>query len=148
MSIDEGMDTIKQFYEWDVRYLAIGELSTSYLDKPWDKKSLELLKTNPIKNMLVLWKYLPHLVREAQASPKYIGVVEFSILLPEQFCQLTWRDFMAQIIYPGSPVCIPHWTLGALPARLQAHVESECKSTSCTQEGYQKRSIPVSCSQG
>ena len=88
----QGMDTMEHFYEWDERYLAIGELSTSYLGIPWNKKSLEFLKTSPIKNLLMLCKYLHHLVREADASPKYID--EFSILLPEQLCQLTWKDIM------------------------------------------------------
>ena len=52
-------------------------------------------------------------------------------------------DMEAQIIFPGSPVCIPHWTQRTLPARLQACVQSECKSTSFIQEEYQNRSIPV-----
>ena len=45
----QGIDTMEQFYEWDERYLAIVELSTSYLDTPWDKKSLEFLRPIPSK---------------------------------------------------------------------------------------------------
>ena len=54
----------------------------------------------------------------------------------------------AQILYPGSPVCIPQWTQGTLTEKLQAHVQSECKSTSYIQEGYKERKIPVYYSQG
>ena len=61
----QGMNIVEQSDEWDERYLAKGELSTSNLDTPWGKKSLEVLKTNPIKNLLMLWKYLHDLVGEA-----------------------------------------------------------------------------------
>ena len=40
----------------------------------------------------MLWKYLCHLVREAQESS--IPGNPFSILLPEQFCNLSWKEFM------------------------------------------------------
>ena len=80
------------FTPWDEKYLVIGELSTSYLEKSWDKGNLEFLKTNPIKTLHMLWKYLHHLVREAQESS--IPGNPFSILLPEQFCNLTWKEFM------------------------------------------------------
>ena len=83
---------MEQFYQWDEKYLAIGELSTSYLENSWDKSNPEFLKTNPIKNLHILWKYLHHLVREAKESS--IPGNPFSILLPEQFCNLTWKDFM------------------------------------------------------
>ena len=72
----------------------IGELSISYLKKSWDKDNPELLKTNPIKNLHMLWKYLHHLVREVQESS--IPENPFSVLLPEQFCNLTWKEFMTR----------------------------------------------------
>ena len=45
------MDTIEQFYQWNERQFAIGELSTSYLENPWDKHSVEYLKTNPTQSI-------------------------------------------------------------------------------------------------
>ena len=80
------------FCQWDEKYLSFGELSTSYLEKSWDKANPEFLKTNSIKNLHMLWKYLHHLVREAQESS--IPGNPFSILLPDQFCNLTWKEFM------------------------------------------------------
>ena len=56
---------MEQFYQWDEKYLAIGELFTSYFENSWGKGNPEFLKTNPIKNLYMLWKYLHHLVREA-----------------------------------------------------------------------------------
>ena len=70
----------------------IGELPTSYLENSWDKGNPEFLKTNPIKNLHMLWKYLHKLVREAQESS--IPGNPFSNMLPEQFCNLTWKDVM------------------------------------------------------
>ena len=81
-----------QDYQWDERCLAIGELSTSYLENSSDKGSPEFLKTNPIKNPHMLQKYLHHLVREVQES--YAPGNPFSIQFPEKFCQLTWKEFM------------------------------------------------------
>ena len=80
------------FYQWDEKYLVIGELSTSYLENTWDKGNPEFLQTNPIKNLHILWKYPHHLVREAQESS--IPGNLFSILLPEQFSNLTWKEFI------------------------------------------------------
>ena len=88
----QNMDDMGQFYQWDEKYLAIGELSTSYFENSWDKGNPELLKTNCIKNLHMLWKYLHHLVREAQES--LIPGNPFSILLSDQFCNLTWKEFM------------------------------------------------------
>ena len=47
----EDMDDMEQFYKWDEKYLAIGELSTSFFENSWDKGNPEFLKTNPIKNL-------------------------------------------------------------------------------------------------
>ena len=47
-----------------------------------DKHSLEYLKTSPTQNLLLLWKYIHHLVQEAQSLPG------------DAFCQITWKDFM------------------------------------------------------
>ena len=81
----QNMDGMEQFYQWNEKYLAIGELSTSYFENSWDKG-------NPIKNLHMLWKYLHHLVREAQESS--IPENPFSILLSDLFCNLTWKEFM------------------------------------------------------
>ena len=80
-------------YQWDEKYLAIGELSTSYFESSLDKGNPELLKTNPIKNLHMLWKYLHNLVQEAQESS--IPRNPFSILLSDQVCNLTWKEFIA-----------------------------------------------------
>ena len=68
-----------QFYQWDEKYQVVGELSTSNLENSWDKGNPEFLKTNPIRNLQMLWKYLHHLVRETQESS--IPGNPFSILL-------------------------------------------------------------------
>ena len=65
-------------YQWD--------------ENSWDKGNPEFLMTNSIKNLHILWKYLHHLVREAQESS--IPENLFSILLSDQFCNLTWKEFM------------------------------------------------------
>ena len=76
---------IKTWMMWDSftngneKYLVIGELSTSYLENSWDIGNPEFSKTNPIKNLHMLWKYLHHLVRKAQESS--IPGNPFSILL-------------------------------------------------------------------
>ena len=87
------MDDMGQFYQLDEKYLMIGELSTSYSENSWDKGNPEFLKTNPIKNLYKLWKYLHHLVREAQELS--IPRNPFSVLLPEQFCNLTLKEFIS-----------------------------------------------------
>ena len=88
----QNMDDMELFYQWDEKCLEIGELSTSYLEKYWDKGNPEFLKTNHIKNLYMLWKCLHHLVREAQ-EPSIPGN-SISILLPDQFCSLTWKEVM------------------------------------------------------
>ena len=77
-----GMRNIWQF----------GELSSPYFENSWDKGNPELLKTNLIKKLHMLWNYLHHLVREVQESS--IPGNPFSILLSDQFCNLTWKEFM------------------------------------------------------
>ena len=79
----QNMDDMEMFYQWDEKYISIGELSTSYLENSWNEGNPEFLKTNSIKNLHMLWKYLHHLVREAQESP--IPGNPFSILFPDQF---------------------------------------------------------------
>ena len=64
MGQTSNMDDMEQFYQWAV----IGELSTSDIENSWDKSHPEFLKTNPIKNLHMLWKYLHHLVQEAPES--------------------------------------------------------------------------------
>ena len=41
----------------------------------------------------MLWKYLHHLVREAKESS--IPGDPYSFMLPDQFCNLTWRELMS-----------------------------------------------------
>ena len=98
---------MEHFYQWDEKYLAIGELSTSYLENSLDKGSPKFLKTNPIKNLHMLWKYLYHLVREAQESS--IPGNPFSNLLSDQFCNLTWREFMEEDSDDKNGVKVHHY---------------------------------------
>ena len=60
---------MEQFFQWDERQLAVGELSTSYIEIPNDKHSLKYLKTNPTRNLLLLGKYTHQLVMETQSVP-------------------------------------------------------------------------------
>ena len=78
--------------QWNERQLAVGELSTSYLEVPWDKHSLEYLKADHRRNLLMLWKYIHHLVMDAQVSS--VSGDEFSILFPETFCKIMLMEFM------------------------------------------------------
>ena len=48
----KDMDTMEQFYNWEERYLAKGELPKSYLETPWDKKSLNFCRPIPSKTCL------------------------------------------------------------------------------------------------
>ena len=89
----QDMETMEQFYQWNENDITIGEPHTSYLENSWDKSSLEFLKTNSIRNLHMLWKYLHHLVREAKESSTPGD--PYSFMLPEQFCNLTWREFMS-----------------------------------------------------
>ena len=84
---------MEQFFQWNENEITIGEPHTSFPEKSWDKSNLEFLKTNSIQNLHMLWKYLHHLVREAK-EPSIPGN-PYSILLPDQFCNLTWKEFMA-----------------------------------------------------
>ena len=97
----QNMDDMQLFYQWDEKCLTIGELSTSYLENSWDKGKPEFLKNNFIKNQHMLWKYLYHLGREAQESS--IPGNPFSILLPDQFCNLTWKEFMTWRLEDSNP---------------------------------------------
>ena len=63
--LESGLNT-KTFSQWDERQLAVGELSTSYLEVPWDKNSLEYFSHT--RNLLMLWKYILHLIMDAQVS--------------------------------------------------------------------------------
>ena len=83
-------DSMEHIFQWEERELAVGELSTSYLERPWDKYNIEFIKTNPIRNLLMLNKYIHHLVQEAQSLPGDA----VSILLPENLRKITWKDFM------------------------------------------------------
>ena len=87
--LESGLST-KTFSQWDERQLAVGELSTSYLEVPWDKNSLEYFSHT--RNLLMLWKYILHLIMDAQVSS--VSCDDFSILLPENFCKITWKEFM------------------------------------------------------
>ena len=84
---------MEQFYQWNESDITIGEPHTSYLENSWDKSNLEFLKTISIRNLHMLWKYLHHLIRKANESSTPGD--PFSFMLPDQFCNLTWRDFMS-----------------------------------------------------
>ena len=84
------LNNVFQLNETDI---TIGEPHTSSLENSWDKSNLEFLKTNTVQSLHILWTYLHHLVREAKVSS--ISRNPYSILLPDQFYNLTWKEFMA-----------------------------------------------------
>ena len=45
-----NMDDMEQFYQLDEKYLAIGELSISYFDSPWDKGMTEFQPKRALSN--------------------------------------------------------------------------------------------------
>ena len=87
------MEMIELFYQWNENDITIGEPYTSYLENSWDKSNLEFLKTNSVRKLHMLWKYLYYLVRKAKASSTPGD--PFSFVLPDQFCNLIWRQFMS-----------------------------------------------------
>ena len=89
----QEMDTMEQFYQWNENDITIGEPHTSYLENSWDKSNLEFLKTNSIRDLHMLSKYLHHLVRKAKDSSTSGDPCSF--IIPDQFCSLTWREFMS-----------------------------------------------------
>ena len=89
----QKMETIEQFSQWNESDITIGEPQTSYLENSWDKSNLESLKTNYIRNLHMLWKYLYHLFRKAKKSSTTGD--PYSFMLPDNFCSLTWREFMS-----------------------------------------------------
>ena len=78
---------------WNGNDITIGKPHTSYLENSWDKSKLKFLKTNSIRNLHMLWKYLHHLVRKTKES--CTPGDPFSFMLPDQFCNLRWREFMS-----------------------------------------------------
>ena len=84
---------MEQFYQWNEIDITIGEPHTSYLENSWDKSKLEFLKTNSIRNLHMPWKYFHHLPRKAKESSTTGD--PYSFILPQQFCSLTWTEFMS-----------------------------------------------------
>ena len=83
---------MEKFFLWNENEITIGEPHTSFQENSWDKSNLQFLKTDSIQNLCMLWKYLHHLVREAKESS--ISGNPYSIMLPDQFCNLTSKEFM------------------------------------------------------
>ena len=88
----QNMENMESFYHWNQNWITIGEPHTSYLENSWHIGTLEFLKTIFMQNLHMLSKYLHHLVKEAKESS--IPGNPFSVLLPDQFCNLTWKEFM------------------------------------------------------
>ena len=84
---------MEQIYQWNENDITTGEPHTSYQENSWDKSNLEFLRTNSIRNLHMLWKYLHHLVSKAKESSTPGD--PYSFMLPDQFCSLTWREFMS-----------------------------------------------------
>ena len=120
------MDTREQVFQWNENDITIGEPHTSYLENSWEKSYLDFLKTNSIRNLHMLWKYLHHLVRKTKASST--TEAPFSFMSPEHFCNLTQREFMSwrleECNQSVSPILsngyrdIPSKTQGMNPARV------------------------------
>ena len=60
-----------------------GELSTLSLEKPWDKSTLEYLKTHPTTYLLMLWKYIHSQLMEDQMILKCINHTTSRLLLED-----------------------------------------------------------------
>ena len=60
------MENMEQFFQWNENWISIGEPQTPYIENSMDKGNLEFLKINSIQNLHMLWKYLCHLIREAE----------------------------------------------------------------------------------
>ena len=86
---------MEQFFQWNENEITIGEPHTSFLENSWDKSNLEFLKPIPSEIYICYGSiYITcHLVTEAKESS--IHGNPYSILLPDQFCNLTWKEFMA-----------------------------------------------------
>ena len=89
----QNIEAMEQFYQWNENAITLGELHISYLENSWDKSNLDILKTNSIRNLHMLWKYSHHLVREAKESSTPGD--PYSFVLPDQLCTVTWRKFMS-----------------------------------------------------
>ena len=83
---------MEQFYQWNENDITRGEPHTSFLEISCDQSNLEFLKTNSMRNLHMLWKYLHHLVQKAKESSS--SEDPFSFMLPDQFCNLTRSKFM------------------------------------------------------
>ena len=85
----QTLDSMEQFFQWDERQLAAGKLSTAYLEVPWDKTTLEYFQTTPKESTVGIEIDPPH---------SYGGTNclwnAFSVLLPENFHKITWKEFM------------------------------------------------------
>ena len=81
---------MEQFFRRNRNWITTGEPHTSYLENSWDKGNPEYVKTNSIQNLHMLWKYLHQIVREAKVSS--IPGNPYSILFPDHFCNLTWKN--------------------------------------------------------
>ena len=86
------MEDMESFYQWNEKWIAIGELHASYVENSWHKGNLEFLKTNSTHSLYMLWKHLCHLIKEAEESSTHEN--QYSVLLPDQFCNLSWKEFM------------------------------------------------------
>ena len=65
----------------------------------------------------MIWKYLPHLVLEAQTDSRDA----FSILLPEKFSKITWKKFMTLRLTNST---LSHGTMSSTGYRGQSKSES------------------------
>ena len=97
---------MEQIYQSNENDTIIGEPHASYHENSWDKSNLEFLRTNSIRNLHMLWKYLHHLVREAKESSTLRD--PYSFMLPDQFCNLTWREFMSWRLEDFNQSTIPY----------------------------------------
>ena len=79
----QDMENMEQFYQWKENDITTGEPHTSYLENSGDKSNIQFLKTNSIRNLHMLWKYLHHSVRKAKESST-LGD-PYSTMLPDQF---------------------------------------------------------------
>ena len=90
----------------------------------------------------MLWKYLHHLVREAKESST--PGTPYCIMLQDQFCSLTWKEFMAWRLEDSNQSTSSTSNTGHIyPARIQVQIHSKCLPTSSIQEKHQEGSVTI-----
>ena len=85
----EQMESMK--HEWEEHVIVAGATETSCKGNSWGNNT-EFLKSNSIRNLHMLWKYLHHLANKAEESS--FNDDPYSLMGPEEFHHITRKQFM------------------------------------------------------